>query len=114
MNIVDAVWKLPDAIDLCRLVEDKLAPLGAHVALGGGCMKLGYSHKDLDLFIYPHCLGGTPVSCEPLVEALRELGFAEFCNRGWSHTHTTGDRKDVRSSVWNGKRVDIFFLDFLK
>lgn len=108
------LWTWRQGLELCRAVEAKLAPLGAHVALGGGCMVKGWSEKDLDIFVYPHLLTSSKERIDRYVVALREMGFTNFQNRGWSHTNTTGDRKDVRSAVYKGKRVDIFFLEFTK
>ena len=113
-TISSFVWTVEEGLELCRKVEAKLAPLGAHAALGGGCMVKGYSHKDLDLFIYPHLLSEKKESVTKYIHALEYLGFENLFPVSWSPLKNTGDQKDVWSATWKGKRVDLFFLEFTK
>lgn len=108
------LWTWRQGLELCRAVEAKLAPLGAHVALGGGCMVKGYSEKDLDIFVYPHLLTSSKERIDRYVVALQEMGFENLFPVSWSPLKNTGDQKDVWSAMYKGKRVDIFFLEFTK
>ena len=104
------MWTLEEGIELARRLEQKLNRCYRHyhVAIGGSTLHKGLSNKDLDIFIYPHKT--CQIDKEWMLNALKEFGF-EF-KRDCSKTHEIyGDGKEVHETRWNGKRVDLFFLE---
>jgi hypothetical protein len=47
------MWTLKEALTLVRTLQPKLWQRSYHMALGGGVLNRGDSHKDLDLYIFP-------------------------------------------------------------
>ena len=103
------VWRLAEVVKLCRLIEPEVIKVGFHVALGGGVLYRGYSHKDCDLFFYPHCRDEeVETPWEELRDTLELLGF-KFV-RECDHSQY-GDAKIVKETLYDGKRIDIFFVE---
>jgi hypothetical protein len=110
MSETKTEWEIVEAIELARKIEATLESQGesTHVALGGGVLtKLGL-RKDLDLFFYPHKSPRTFAEWVPAVEAtLKGFGFTGFEFRDHSDY---SDEKQVYRSTFDGRRVDLFFL----
>lgn len=64
--------KLEQALKLIRETQETVKSFGYHICLGGGVLNLGYSYKDLDLYIIPLC--DTENKLEDLVQSL-EIGW---------------------------------------
>lgn len=45
-------WTLPEAIMLCRQIEELCPPFGCHVALTGGTLYKDGARKDVDILFY--------------------------------------------------------------
>lgn len=100
------MWTLQEARILCENVEYSLAPMGAHVALGGSCLYRGSSEKDVDLFIYPHKTTAFP-SENLVVSSLCQIGFKFMSERP---REQYGDGKRVLQFEYQEKRVDVFMM----
>ncbi len=103
------MWTLIEGIKFANELEEKIKRhyKHYHVAIGGSTLHKGLSAKDLDIFIYPHKTG----QCDRkyLDNALIEFGLS--IKRLCTPAHKQyGDDKEVIEYVYNGKRVDIFFL----
>jgi hypothetical protein len=91
---------------IAREMEPAVAPLGAHVAIGGSCVYRGYSTKDMDLMVYPR-KKEIPVDKNKLLDLLLSLG--------WSEVHaptvrTATSVPDVLVMQRGNLRVDFFIL----
>jgi hypothetical protein len=93
---------LEDAVQVCRLVEEAVKPLGAHCALTGGCLYRGGSSKDIDIIIYPHNPREKP-SDDAIADALVKAGFVD---------RFVTDENYVNRIVWicgyKNMRIDFF------
>lgn len=93
---------LRDAVELAQKIEPKLAEIGCHVALTGGCLYRGGSDKDIDFLIYPHD-PKNPSSPDLIADTLLALGLTD---------RFITDENYVNRIVWicgyNGMRVDLF------
>lgn len=47
-------YLVQDLIKVAARMEPVFAEQGMHLAIGGSCVYRGFSHKDMDVFIYPH------------------------------------------------------------
>lgn len=47
-------FTIENALEIVRHLEPKLAEIGYHTALTGGCLYRGGSDKDVDIILYPH------------------------------------------------------------
>lgn len=106
------VWTLDDALTACRRLEEVLAPAGYHVALGGGVLLRGHSHKDLDVLVYPRNVQA--LEQERAVGLLLGAGFrrwmtAEQVQAMWRKVGST-DNKTVEVWRFEGKRIDLFWV----
>lgn len=113
------VWTLDDALTVCRWLEEALAPAGYHVALGGGVLLRGYSHKDLDVLIYPRNV--LAIERDKAAVLLQEAGFqrwmtVEQVQAMWRKIGSTPsrpvapDNKTVEVWRFDGKRIDLFWV----
>lgn len=131
-------WKLEDGVRLIRALEPYMRQIGAHVGVTGGVLFKGSSQKDLDVIVYPHTTAKPP-TLEEVEGVLRGVGLSNLPDEGhqpgvsnrslssrpfqsaknalsnfWSRVaNKNGDEKII--TVWtdqNGRRVDVFFLDF--
>lgn len=46
-------WTIDEGLKLIRALQPKVRTFGYHIALGGGVLNNGQSHKDLDLYFLP-------------------------------------------------------------
>lgn len=110
--------------------------VGAHVGLTGGTLFRGWSSKDLDVIVYPHTTSNPP-TLEQIRQVFAEAGFFQSTTEGDQPnppvhpsrpiknatdasgkalgriTNREGDNKII--TIWsdaNGRRIDVFFLDF--
>lgn len=91
------MWKMSDAIELCRKIEAFAPEYGAHVALTGGCLYKDGFRKDCDILFY--CIRQWDGIDEPgLLDRLAREGVSIKERKGW-----------VRKADWNGLPVDLFF-----
>jgi hypothetical protein len=104
---ITVIWDLVSAINLARDVEIIAEQNGLHIALAGGVLKKGYSFKDLDLLVYPHKAGGE-FHVDYFIESFNRKGFSKWKRVDWTTPY--GDNKIIFTTDYNGKRVDIFFL----
>jgi hypothetical protein len=103
------MWSLEEALVVARALETKIERIynHYHVALGGSVLHRGSSTKDLDIFIYPHKTG--QIDRKYLNKMLSEFGLVDAEDRTSIHAEYY-DNKEVIKYMYNGKRVDIFFL----
>jgi len=105
---MNTIWNIEQAQKLCANLERQLAPLGAHVALGGSVLYNGSSTKDVDIIIYPHANSDKVKSLTPIKAKLVELGFTYS-----DEAPSVNDGKIVRvMNDISGRRVDFFFLQY--
>jgi hypothetical protein len=95
---------IKDGVEICRQIEDIIAPIGMHCGLTGSLLYRGKSTKDCDVIIYPHKKGDrrTP---NKVMDALEAQGLVREYNRPAPYNDKL---------VWVVKhpkgRVDLFFL----
>lgn len=107
-------WSLEQGIEVCRLIQAAVQPLGFHVGLAGSVLTKGASSKDLDVIVYPHNRTSRP-PVAAIHEALNGIGVVltwdrEFINKIRVEKGST-DTKHVEAFLYQGKRIDVFFLD---
>ena len=94
---------IEEALYYVRALEKVTEPYGFHCALAGGVLHKGYSHKDLDIIIYPH-------KAPSFAEALLMEVFPQ-AKRCESYGEKIRDDKVVYNMQVDGiGRVDLFFL----
>lgn len=104
------VWTLEDALLLIHELQPLLWKLHHHVALGGGVLNAGTSHKDLDLYILPFGDSET-ASFKADVDALL-MSFMEW-EAPIGDSETYGQQPAMRARdryTYNDKRVDVFVV----
>lgn len=93
---------LQQAVEVCQHLEPRLAEIGFHCGLTGGCLYRGGSDKDVDIIIYPH----DPANKQPDETLQRVLTEAGFTDR-----YVT-DENYVNRIVWicgyKDMRIDFF------
>jgi hypothetical protein len=96
---------LEQALEVSRIAESALAPLGYHVGLTGGCLFRGGSEKDIDLIVYPHDPQLVrPDGWEEIVEkALESVGLIDRFTTDINYVNRV-----VWIMGWKGIRVDLF------
>ncbi len=101
-------WEFEEAVDFCRSLTEFLNPLGFGVALAGGVLIKGNSKKDLDVVIYP--FKKISSNFNTMLESLPKFGltFVRLPNNNLGYTD---DGKNVQVWDYQGKRVDLFFLN---
>jgi hypothetical protein len=101
-------WKLEEALDFCRSLNEFVAPFGFGVGLTGGVLAKGSSQKDLDLIIFP--FKKKSANWFKLIWELTNFGLVYVRlpnhNKGYED-----DGKKVQVWEYQGKRIDLFFLD---
>lgn len=114
---IRSTWTLESGLEVARELEALLAPIGMHVAIGGGVMLRGEYGKDLDLILFPHC--STGVRQDALVTSAHDLlddrGWVQFRTTEQMHRHwrAVGSQDVKQVEVWldsQGRRVDLIFL----
>jgi hypothetical protein len=104
------VWLWADAMQVVRLLQEALWPLKYHVTLGGGVLNVGYSDKDLDIFVLPFN-NDTPADSGKLRSALESvLTYSRPIGQPdkYGYVHEIHAAKDVW--LFDGKRVDVFIV----
>lgn len=103
------IWYLDEtSLDLIRKLEEIAKNFGLHIALGGGVLHKGSSEKDLDIFVYPRFTkkGSDYTRSHLMFEgALTAMGFKD-----WAPCKFYKDDKKVRKAIFEGKRVDFFYV----
>ncbi len=106
------MWTLHEGVDLCRLLNTHLAPVGYCVALTGSVLLKGKSYNDVDLVVYP--LNTQKIDLDILRGALRLFGIkpwvsVEQVTDAW-RKKGSDDTKHVE--VWRSgvRRIDLFIL----
>jgi hypothetical protein len=99
---------LEDGIRICRMIEQTIAPLGYHCALGGSLMYRGYSSKDIDVIIYPR--NNNPTNIIKINKALRVIGF-EHTKECQTASAAPGQNVFPMYECDTGIRVDIFYME---
>ena len=105
-------YTLEKAIIMCHEIEKKLIPLGYHCALGGSCLHVGISKKDIDIIIYPH---NVKEQKTPL-DIINKLGLKTYTYQTQgaglidSITPSTTDKIVFVCENEDGARLDLFFL----
>ena len=94
------------AVEVCRVIESALAPIGYHCGLTGGCLYRGLSGKDVDVIVYPHQVSKTR-SKDALKDALKSVGILPMFDNG--HGVSCRD-KDIELFKLEDVRIDLFFL----
>jgi hypothetical protein len=93
---------LQDAVAIVQRIEPKLAAIGYHTALTGGCLYNGGSEKDVDIIVYPHDPSKLQLD-ETLQTVFAETGFIDRYEASPDY---------VNRRVWiygyEGVRVDFF------
>jgi hypothetical protein len=106
------VATIESAVRIARAIEAIVEPLGAHVALTGGCLHRGASTKDVDIIFYPH-------QVKPFPSYNRDTILKVLIDEGAIMVDTTSCSpyidKDVVIATWNradlaGIRVDLIFM----
>jgi hypothetical protein len=100
------VWKIDEAIDICRKVEEALKPVGYHCGLTGGCLRAGHSLKDLDVIIYPRKSNNVKNLSE-IMAVLVPLGI--ILSHPYDH-EKYGDDKLVYAAKMGDRTIDLFLL----
>lgn len=100
------ITTLGRGIGISRLVEAAIIPAGYHCALGGSVLHEGESHKDLDIFIYPHC--GKKLKPKLLRRMLWLTGFVQL--QTFTKSANFFDSKEIEIWEFQGVRIDFFFL----
>ncbi len=108
----DPVWRIGEALSFLRMLWDVLEPLGYYVGLTGSVMTKGHSSNDLDIIIYP--ASTKKLDRARLLNGLEVAGLKQRFRRdtvvqAWRGLGSD-DEKHVEVWVYQGKRVDIFFL----
>jgi hypothetical protein len=105
-------WTMGDATMFVRKLSEIVVPFGYEVAIAGSVLKTGRSMKNLDVVLFPTCIGKEDE--KSLTNALQAFGMrmthgAERVRKGWGEK---GARDTKHIEVWdyNGKRVHLFFL----
>lgn len=106
-------WTLDEALVLCRRIQEAVVTTGYHVALGGGVLLRGYSHKDVDVFLYPND-SSYEQDRAPTIAALQNAGLrrrleAKDVQAIWRRAGSS-DNKVVEMWIYDGKRVDLFWV----
>ena len=86
-----------DGIELCKILYDKLSPLGFYPALTGGLIYKDGSRKDIDIVIFRNRQKHETFETAQL--------FSELADVGVMITNTFGF---VTKAEWNGFVVDLF------
>lgn len=97
---------LHEAVQLCRELNEYLAPAHYHVALTGGVLFKGESAKDVDIIIYPRKANNIQFAKE-IVELLTAYGW-KFNEYRTPYHH--GDTKDVLQFQKDSQIIDVFCL----
>lgn len=107
-------WTLEQGVEACRVIQAAVQPLGFHVGLAGSVLTKGSSTKDLDVIVYPHNRTERP-PVEEVHDALREIGVKLTWDRKFIDEirvkKGSTDTKHVEAFLYQGKRIDVFFLD---
>lgn len=105
-------WTMSEAMELVKHVDPKLRAAGFSMGVLGSVLIKGYSTDDLDIVVYP--LSAASNDHDDAVKALTVAGMELRCPRDWvtRRWRQTGsqDTKWVEVWRWNGKRVDVFFM----
>lgn len=98
------MWTLGEGLVFCRLLQPMLRPIGYHLTLGGGVLNVGYSRKDLDLFLLPlKSTDSNPTAVfdtlSPIFGDAAPVGKGEYDSDSW---------KVAMYYIVGGKRIDVF------
>lgn len=102
------LWTFEQACKLCCDLHKHLVPFSYDVGLAGGVLFRGESDKDIDLIIYPYKRISADFTA--MYQALPNFGF-QFIRLPNKNLGYTDDGKYVEVWEFDGKRVDLFFLD---
>ena len=108
MKLKLPLWTLDSGLELVRFLQPLTRDYGYHLALGGGVLNNGLSHKDLDLYFLPLDDRDTYPDDEALVAFLNTLwgGGESLIDARYNSKHYKHKRKYVVESA----RVDVFIL----
>lgn len=90
-------WSQHEACVVAELVEKVVVPVGAHVALTGGCLYKQGLRDDLDLLFY-RIRQTKELNEDAVLGVLTAIGFEIKDHYGW-----------VYKAKYAGKSVDLFF-----
>jgi len=103
-------YTLNQAVHMCQYIEELFAP-DYHICLGGSCLHLGQSDKDMDIYIYPdsdQTLLGTDAKF--IIERLMSVG-AEIRNVWLGFRLERGyTNKPLVQIYLQGYPIDLFFI----
>lgn len=100
---------LENAQILARQMEQIAAPLGYHVALGGGCVHQDGERKDIDIVLYRRRVNRFENTCKSLVELFRAW---EAEMPGYFRAHPDYDLEKntwCMKALWHGTNVDVLY-----
>lgn len=113
MKHVLPVWTLQEAIEFIRKLDPMLRLVGYTTALTGSILYRGFSHKDLDIMVYP--LSSKHPNPEGVKLEFERIGMTMLkdilvTQASWA-ARGSDDKKCVE--IWaddRGRRIDIFYV----
>lgn len=97
---------LEEAVRVLRIVEEEVAPLGWHAALGGSTIVKGHSYKDIDIILYPH---NAETSCD-ITLSWHALVVAQKCDSDYRDQKPVFVTRPLQIHPSIKHRVDFFVL----
>ena len=102
------LWTLESTLPLVRRLQPDTRQFGYHLALGGGVLNTGESHKDLDLYFLPLDDTDAAPDTDALVQWLDEQ-FGDGTSL-IDARYTSEHYKAKRKYPYGGFRIDVFIL----
>lgn len=98
---------LVEAVKIARHFEAVFVDYGIHVALTGSILYQGFSHKDVDLFLFPHKTKET--GCVDEVAVIKALERLDIRQWKFRDHRNYGDEKTVIKCQFDGVTVDLIW-----
>ena len=105
-------WTLDEGLSFVRCLQSPLAPLGYGIAMAGSVLIRGDSKTDLDIVVFPYSTAEQSYSA--VQEAFDEFGmkriFSMAAVQRFRLRQKSHDKKHVEIWMYEGHRIDVFFL----
>ncbi len=109
-------WILEDGLVFVRMLVPLVTEAGCSIALGGSVLKRGSSDKDIDIILHPLVSNRGSFEWKDKAKKALETGglklmhSVEVVHAKWRKQGSI-DEKHVEVWVYEGRRVDVFFME---
>jgi L-asparaginase II len=109
---MDVAWTITDALVFVRSLQRAISSSDYCVGLTGSVLSKGFSDKDLDVIVFPHSTEHQNI--EYLYGSLQRFGMKRCADKEKVHAiwrkKGSSDTKHVEVWEYEGKRIDLFFM----